>query len=285
MLQALRTTLDDRGYLECPTPVRVLQPGVESTLFALPSGDRWLRTSPELALKKVVAAGLPRIYEIGPCFRDDEHGAWHRAEFTMLEWYRAGATLADLEADVIALVTRAADALGVTPPGPWRRCSVRDAFVHATGLDPWTTPPEILSPEDAGDPDGAFFRRWVADVEPTLSGAVFVHDWPPSQAAAARVVTRRAGAVTRRFEVFLDGIELANAFLELTDGSVQRARLAQTAQEQADAGVPVWPVDDAFLDAVDRMPPTAGIALGVDRLVALLAGWDGIGPGLVPAGD
>lgn len=283
VLHALRTTLHGWGYLEVPTPVLVGTPGVEPTLVAVSAGDRWLRTSPELALKRVVAAGLPRVYELGPCARDDEHGPWHRREFLMLEWYRAGATLPDLMAEVEALVRAAADALGVSPPGSWRTARVRDLYRDQLGVDPWTDPAHRVSPDDPDDADAAFFRRWVADIEPTLTEPTFVVDWPPSQAAAARVLSRPDGLTTARFEAYLGGVELANAFLELTNGREQRARMLACAAAQAQAGAAVWPVDEAFLDAVDRLPPCAGIALGVDRLVAALAGWRDIGPGRVDA--
>lgn len=281
VLGALRSTLASWGYLECPTPTRVSQPGVESTLYAVPSAGRWLRTSPELALKRVVASGLPRIYEIGPCFREEESSPWHRQEFLLLEWYRVGATLPNLMDEVEALVRAAAIAVGVSPPERWRRISVRALFREQLGVDPWTDPPEVLSPQDPDDPQSGFFRRWVADIEPTLTQPTFVTAWPPAQAAAAQVRQRPDGAYAERFEAYLEGVELANAFAELTHEPTQRRRLLRTAKEQAADDRPVWPVDEAFLDAVGRLPPTSGIALGVDRLVAVLMGWPGIGPGRV----
>lgn len=282
-MSALRSTLEGWGYLECPTPVIVPQPGVESTLVAVPAGrdnpPGWLRTSPELALKRVVAHGLCRVYEIAPCFREEERGPWHRREFLLLEWYRVGASLPDLMDEVEALVASVARALDVDPPGPWARRKVHEVFQAYAGVDPWTATPRALSPQDPDDPEGGFFRRWVSDVEPRLTEPTFVSDWPVEQAAAARTLQRSDRRVAARFEAYLGGVELANAFLELTDAPTQRARLRATAAAQARDGLPVWPTDEAFLDALPSLPPTAGIALGVDRLIAVLLGWNDIGRG------
>jgi len=279
VVRALRSWFDLRGYVEVTTPTLVPSPAMEATLYAVSAGDGWLRTSPEFALKRVVAAGLPRIYEIGPCFRARERGAWHGTEFTMLEWYRAGADLTDLMDEVEDLVAHAASAVGASIP-EWRRDTVRAVFQEATGLDLALASASELSPADASW-DDAFFRRWVNDVEPTLTGARFVTEWPASQAALAQVRTDGDWPIARRFEVFLGGLELANAFQELLDPTEQLRRFAASATERAAAGEEPHPVDRLFVDAVGRMPKTAGIALGVDRLVAALCGWDGIGRGRV----
>lgn len=272
VLRALRGWFDDHGYLEVPTPVRVPSPALEPQLFALEAEGAWLRTSPEFALKRVLAAGLPRIYEIGPCFRGREQGPWHATEFTMLEWYRVGAALEDLMDEVEGLVGAAAAALGRPAPSAWSRTTVGALFRAHTGLDAHTAPAHALSRRDADDREAAWFRRWIEDVEPHLTAPTFVADWPADQAALARVVGRTEGPVARRFEAFLGGVELANAFEELTDAAELRARWSDArAQQRAEGEVP-HPVDEALLDAVDRMPPTSGIALGVDRLVAVLTG-------------
>lgn len=278
-LRALRDHLDAHGYLEVPTPTLVPSPAMEPTLVGVPAADGWLRTSPEFALKRAMAAGLPRIYEIGPCFRADEAGPWHAREFTMLEWYRAGATQWDLADEATARIDAVAAALGVPAPGPWVHTTVRDLFVAATGVDLATASAAELSPahpDDHDDWDAAFFRRWVEDVEPTLSGALVIHDWPASQAALARVRPHRAWPTACRFEIVLDGVELANAFLELTDPDEQARRVAHSRDAQRDDGAVPHPVDDAFVEAVGHLPPCAGIAVGVDRLVAVLLGAPGI---------
>lgn len=276
LVQALRTWFSDHGYVEVCTPSVVPSPALEASLVAFDVVDvagvrrGSLRTSPELALKRVLAEGLPRIVEIGPCFRADEHGDWHRAEFTMCEWYRAGACLSDLMDEVESLVAVGASALGVSAPTEWRRATVRQLMAEHTGIDLARCSTQDLSDRD-DDWDTAFFRRWIEDVEPHLQDPLFVSEYPASQAALATVRTDGDWAYAERFEVFMGGVELANAFQELRDPVELRRRWAASTH----------PVDEAFLSSVARMPYSAGIALGVDRLLAVLCGWDGIGRGLV----
>ncbi|MBA2321292.1 MAG: EF-P lysine aminoacylase GenX [Deltaproteobacteria bacterium] len=280
VLHAVRTWFHDHGYLEIPTPALVASAGMETHLHPLSAADGLLRTSPEFALKRVVAAGLPRIYEIGPCFRDRERGGWHGREFTMLEWYRAGAELSDLMDEVKGLVAAAAAALDVPTPDPWRRIDVRALVREVTGIDLATVDAEALGGVNEGW-DDAFFRLWVSRVEPTLTDPVFVDEWPASQAALARIVDRPGWPVAGRFEVFLGGVELANAFFELGDATEQRRRFASSNAERMVMGEQPHPVDEAFVEAVGRLPRCAGIALGIDRLVAALCGWQAITPGRV----
>ena len=281
VLRAVRSWFDRHGYLEVPTPVLVPSPALEENLFAVQAADGWLRTSPEFALKKVLAAGLPRIYEVAPCFREREAGPWHGREFLMLEWYRAGAELDDLMDDVEALVAAAREALGRPAPPAWRRTTVSALFREVLGLELSTASTEALAPGESSW-DHAFFRRWVEDIEPTLTDAVIVSDWPASQAALARVRTDHAWPVACRFEAYIDGVELANAFLELTDPVEQRRRFEEANRARRAAGEEAHPVDEALIEAVGRMPRTAGIAMGLDRLVAVAAGWSGIHAGRVP---
>jgi lysyl-tRNA synthetase class 2 len=281
VLAALRRWFDARGYLEVPTPALVRSAGLEQHLHPVRAADGFLRTSPEFALKRVVASGLPRVYEIGPCFRDREVGDWHGREFTMLEWYRAGATLPDLMCEVEALFATAARALGRPDPGPFRRVTVRELFL-ADGVDLATASAEQISAGETGW-DDAFFRRWVERIEPSLKGALIVEQWPASQAALARVRDDGPWPVAERFEVFVDGVELANAFLELTDEDEQRHRFAEQNALRAAAGEHPNPVDEDFVRAVGRLPPTAGIALGLDRLIAVVTGARSIAAGRVPA--
>jgi lysyl-tRNA synthetase class 2 len=251
---------------------------MEPTLYAVAAADGYLRTSPEFALKRAMASGLPRIYEIGPCFRERERGRWHGREFTMLEWYRAGASLDDLMEEVISLCTSVARHLDVPVPGPWRKVSVRELFIEHVGVDIAHASAVEISPSDADDWDGAFFRRWVHDVEPQLHEPCFVTEWPASQAALAQIRRHRAWPVAARFEVFIGGVEIGNAFLELTNAEEQRARCETSRHHQQVEGSSVFPVDEAFVEAVGRLPPCAGIAMGLDRLVAVLHGSDSIHP-------
>ncbi len=239
---------------------------MEENLYAIPAGDLWLRTSPEFALKRVVAAGLPRIYEIGPCFRAEEHGAWHRSEFTLLEWYRVGAGLSDLMTEVEQLIAVSAKALGKPGPERWATLTVDELFIDVTGGP---------APAD----DEVFFRAWAERIDPALTDypALFVTEWPASQAALSRVIGGRA----QRFEAFVGGVELANAFLELIDPVEQRRRFEVANAKRSARGDSPHPVDEALIEAIGRMPPTSGIALGIDRLVAALNGWADIAAGRV----
>lgn len=249
ILRSLRVWFDDHGYLEVQTPALVRAPAMEEHLHAVPAaGDGFLHTSPELAMKRVLAAGLCRIYQITPCFRQEEIGVHHSREFTMLEWYRVGAGLPELMDEVTSLIGAAAAAAGAPSPA-FRRVPSREL------LD------DTLAPDD-------WFFRWVDEVEPTLTEPTIVYDYPIWQPALART---RAG-VADRFEVYLGGMELANAFHEELAPQTLRERWAASSAGRIRAGREPHPVDEDFLAAVGRMPRCAGIALGVDRLVMALTG-------------
>ena len=250
VLRALRGWLDHQGYLEVPTPVRVVCGALEEHLETVDAAGRPLRTSPELALKRAIAAGLGRVYEIGPCFRAEEEGVHHSLEFTMLEWYRVGAGTDELMDEVESLIGAAAEALGQRPPAFSRRRV------------------DSLLPDDGPGAADAWFHRWVDAVEPQLTAPTIVWGYPPWQAALARVRDGRAD----RFEVYLGGIELANAFAEEGDPAELRARQDAANLRRCAAGRAPHPVDDAFYAALPAMPRCAGIALGVDRLVLALTG-------------
>lgn len=280
-LAALRLWFGDHGYPEVPTPAIVPSPALEVNLYGIAAGGAWLRTSPEFALKKALATGLGRAYELGPCFRDFELGPWHRREFLMLEWYRAGAVLDDLMDEVEDLFAAVARALHRPAPGPWARRSVRAVFQGATGLDAWTTDADTLVPGAGLSWDDAFFQRWVDEVERTITAPTFLYDWPASQAALAEVRRRPDGDVALRFEVFLSGVELGNAFQELREPDELRRRFAESAAIRLGRGEQPHPVDEDLIDAVGRLPKMAGIAVGFDRMVATITGRMGIGAGRV----
>jgi lysyl-tRNA synthetase class 2 len=291
--RAVRGWFDGQGFVEVETPARVRSPGQEVHLDAVPAGEgAWLITSPEYHLKKLVAAGLPRVYELARCWRAGESGPHHATEFTMLEWYRAGAPLEALADDCEALVRLAFGAAGRPPSpeleAPFTRTTVRELFADFAGI-------ELLGDEDpatlrakaeaagvavgsATDWDDLFFQVFLDRIEPALAaeGPTFVFDWPAPLGALARPHPRDQRLV-ERFELYAGGLELANAFGELTDPVEQRRRFEEEAAVRRRRGRPVYPIDEALLSALPRMPPTAGIALGFDRLVMLALGTDQIG--------
>lgn len=248
ILRAMRDWFHLHGYLEVHTPALVPSPALEEHLEPVRVGAQFLHTSPEFAMKRVLAAGLCRVYQMAPCFREEELGVHHSREFTLLEWYRAGAGTAELMDEVEDLIGAAAEAVGQPRPAFTRRAVA-----------------ELL--DDTGD-EAAWFHTWVDRVEPGLTAPTIVHGYPAWQAALATL----RGGVADRFEVYLGGVELANAFCEETDADVLADRWARSGEARAAAGRAPHPIDHALLAATPRMPRCAGIALGVDRLVMVLTG-------------
>jgi lysyl-tRNA synthetase class 2 len=279
VLADVRNFFDARGFLEVETPLVVPSPGLDVHLDAMrvatQDGERFLITSPEYQMKRLLAAGFGPIYQLAKCFRNDELGERHQPEFTMLEWYRPFAGVDDVMADTEALVAHLAlqvhgslcvptafGTVDVTPP--WPRLSVREAFARFAGkrLD------------DLLEDEASVFEVLVTQVEPRLAelGAVMLCDYPISMASLARP---RPGdpAVAERFEAYVAGIELCNGFGELTDSGEQRARLLRDQAARNLRGLPVYPLDERFLGALeDGMPESGGNALGIDRLIMLLLG-------------
>lgn len=290
LLRAIRAFFDARGFVEIEAPIVVPSPGLELHLDAFAVEDRYLITSPEYQLKRLLAGGLTKIYSLGKVFRRGEVGPHHNPEFTLLEWYRAGETWPAIAADVEALVAACARAVtGGTRVGavdlepPWERLSVREAFARYAGV-------ALDGDEDAaalreklraaghrapeGRWDDLFFTTFLDAVEPKLGQGrpTILYDWPRPLMALAR---EKPGdpRVVERFEAYAAGLELCNAFGELTDPVEQRARLEADLAERRRRGLPEYPVDERFLAALGDVPsPSAGIALGVDRLAMLLLG-------------
>ena len=270
ILRALRAFFDQQGFLEVETPVRLRAPALEAHIDAEPSGALFLRTSPELHMKRLLAAGYSRIYQIGPCFRRGERGARHHPEYTMLEWYRANADCEDILRDAQGLVQSAgaaAAAAGAAAPdwleAPWRAITVAEAFRAHAGWDPVA----------AWDAD-RFDLDLVERVEPALprDAPVVLRDYPAPAAALARLKPGNP-RVAERWELYLDGVEIANAYSELADAAEQRARFEACARERAARGKTVYPLDEDFLAALaDGLPSCGGAALGVDRLAMVLLG-------------
>ncbi len=257
VLRHIRAFFDDRGFIEVDTPVRLRAPAPEVHIDCPASGDCFLRASPELQMKKLLAAGMERIYQIGPCFREGESGRRHAPEFTMLEWYRANAGYLDILADMEALV---AGVLGLVVP--FARLTVREAYRRYAGWDPF-----------ADWDQERFDFDMAAKIEPSLGSApVFLIDYPPGAASLARLRDEGGTSVAERWELYVEGIELANAFGELVDSREQRVRFEAAREERRRLGEADYPLDEEFLELLESMPPSGGVALGVDRLVMLACG-------------
>jgi lysyl-tRNA synthetase class 2 len=303
---AVRALLGARGYEEVETPCLVPAPGMEPHLAPFetafvpegggPPRPLWLHTSPEYAMKRLLAEGFERTFQLARVFRNGEISATHNPEFTMLELYRAGAGAEDAMQDVEELLEGAAWALAGRPRARWRggdldlsapfeRLTMREAFRRRAGVDLERAGGDVerLRAEaraaglDAGRPsdtfDDLFFRIFLERVEPGLGAPrpVWLTEWPAPMAALARLVPGDP-RWAERFELFAGGLELANGYAELTDAAEQRRRLVAEQDQRRRLGRPVPPLDEAFLEAVGRMPEAGGVAIGFDRVLMILAG-------------
>lgn len=272
IIQAVRTFFIDDDYLEVETPCRIPAPAPEVHIDAEVSGDWFLRTSPELCMKRLIAAGYPKIFQICPCFRQKERGSKHLPEMTLLEWYTVGHNYFDIMAQCEELIRFVAGGAGfedflvyqgnpidLTPP--WPRLSVADAFEKFSSV---TMETAIL--QDRFDQITAF------DIEPNLGyeKPIFLYDYPASAASLARLKPENR-SMAERFELYISGMELCNAFSELTDSVEQRKRFEDEQNNRRQSGLQVYPLPEKFLESLQYMPETSGIALGVDRLVMLFA--------------
>ena len=298
ILAGIRTFFDSRGFIEVETPVRIAAPAPEVNIDCpeLPpsrihGGEiSYLRASPELQMKKLLAAGMDCIYQIGPCFRDGEKGSRHNPEFTMIEWYRKNATYLDILEDTKRLYSFLSEMCGDRPLNcgdrpcvegdcgdrpfadngkldgdnlVFKKITVREAYLSWAGWDPWTD-----WDQDRFDFDMA------TKIEPALKslGLVFLMDYPPQAASLAKI----RGDVAERWEFYSDGIELANCFTELCDPVEQRRRFLDSKEERRRLGESDYPIDEEFLVVLGDMKSAAGVALGVDRLVMKLLSADEI---------
>jgi len=304
---AVRQALGQLGYEEVETPCLVPAPGQEphiapfETRFAPEGGGKgtplWLHTSPEYAMKRLLARGFPRIFQLARVFRNGEVSPHHNPEFTMLELYRAGADYTVVMQDLEGCIAACARAFAASGPArgvtgapvdltaPFERLTMAEAFRAAAGVDLGGCGGEVdrlrRAAETAGLPPGGpedtfddlFFRIFLAKVEPGLGAGrpVYLTDWPAPMAALARL---RADDPrwAERFELYAGGLELANGFSELTDAREQRRRFLAEEAERRRLGRPVLPLDERFLAELPRMPAAGGVALGLDRLLLLLTG-------------
>jgi elongation factor P--(R)-beta-lysine ligase len=270
ILRAVRDWFHAQGFTETEPAALALSPGAEIHIDAFAAGGRYLHTSPEFAMKKLLAAGEERIFFLGKCWRRGEEGPLHAQEFTMLEWYRAGAPYQAVMDDCVEIARLAARATGADAlrwrgkscdPSIGAECiSVREAFAQFAPIEP---------PQDSD----AFSAALVQHIEPRLGEGMLtlLTEYPISEAALARPCPHDA-SVAERFELYACGVELANGFGELTDPLEQGKRLTNAMDEKEKRYGHSWPIDEDFLAALAHMPPASGVALGFDRLVMLATG-------------
>ena len=271
---AIRAFFAERGFVEVSTPLRVPAPGVDFHVDAIAASGQYLITSPELEMKRLLVGGMPRIFQLARVARADELGPLHSPEFTMLEWYRAFTGLEEVLRDTEELVRSVIRSLAgeddvfvlghrkVNVGKPFERLTVREAFARYAGV-------KDAARLAARDED-RYFELLVSRVEPALAEharPVFLTHYPISQAALSRPHADDP-TVAERAELYFGGVELCNAYGELTDPVEQRRRMAREAKRRKALKRPVYPLDEPFLASlVEGMPPSAGNALGFDRLV------------------
>ncbi|HEX4111173.1 MAG TPA: EF-P lysine aminoacylase EpmA [Stellaceae bacterium] len=308
IITAIRDFFAARGFVEVETPALQRSPGMEPHLQAFATewhhpGEGatplYLHTSPEFAMKKLLAAGMPKIFQLARVFRDGERSPTHHPEFTMLEWYRAGAGYRDLMTDCEDLLRACLAAAEATdfrwkdrrcdPTRPFERLSMAEAFRRYCGIDLLATAPDPnapsfdllaaaaqplgIAPHDGDEWEDLFFRIFLDWVEPQLGLEVptLLYDYPIALAALARSKFEDA-RLAERFELYAAGLELANGFGELTDPVLQRVRFVADQEKKYRRYRSTYPIDEDFIAALGDMPDSAGIALGVDRLVMLATG-------------
>ena len=274
---ALRRFFTRHDYFEVETPLRIPTPLPETHIDVQPSGAWYLQPSPEVNMKRLLAAGLPRIFQICKCFRQGERGRRHLPEMTMLEWYTAHEDYSHMMAQTEALIcfiveeVKSADqilyqgqAIDLRPP--WPRLPVVEAFETYGSI----SMAEALAQE-------RFDEIMGLEIEPHLGQGrpMILYDYPIQCGALARIKEGR-NDVVERFELYIGGLELCNAFSELTDAREQARRFEKEAAIRHAMGKPAYPPPEAFLKALVSMPPATGNALGIDRLLMLLADTDTI---------
>ncbi len=259
ILREIRAFFDARDFVEVETAVRIAAPAPECHIDCPPvATGGFLRASPELQMKKLLAAGMDKIYQMGPCFRDGEKGARHTPEFTMLEWYRRDADYSDIRRDLAELLASLFRNPETSKSRNFQTLTVREAYERFALWDPWT----------AWDQDRFDFDM-ATKIEPAikaLGGGVFLTDYPVQAASLAAL----RGDIAERWEFYYDGLELANCFTELCDGDEQRRRFEAAKEARKQLGEADYPIDDEFLSCLSGIKSAAGVALGIDRLVMIL---------------
>ncbi len=306
ILRHIRHFFDEHGFIEVETPLLAHSPGMEpflesfSTEYFDESAGKlrrlYLPTSPEFHMKRLLSEGFDRIYQVTRAFRNNESGPMHHPEFTMLEWYRGGAGYDQIMADSEEMISAVATQVSGTPMihgnsreisllPPWDRITVREAWHRYAGIDLdqcGTVENLRRAGKEAGvenlqesdDWETLYFKIFLTCIESKLGveKPVILYEYPASMAALARIKPQDP-SVALRFEIYIDGIELGNAFDELTDPLVQAQRIEEAREQQICMNREPFPRDEFFMAALEKgIPPSAGIALGVDRLVMLILG-------------
>lgn len=280
VIKAIRDFFWERGFLEVETPLLIPANAPEEHINPVSTLPSWqLQTSPELCMKRLLCSGHRKLFQISHCWRSNERGSRHLSEFTMLEWYRSGCDYRTLMTDCEELLQHVAavclpdsrcfehKTAIIDPFAPWRRISVQEAFLRFGKVDVW----DCLG-------KGLYEEIMTSVIEPALAGfdaPVILLDYPAELAALARTKPGNA-ELAERFELYVGGLELANGFSELNEPLEQRRRFEEANRARRSAGQPELPLPEPFLDTLATMPASAGIALGVDRLVMLTAGADSI---------
>ncbi len=272
VIQAIRRFFIDHDYLEVETPCRLPAPAPEAHIDAVAAENWYLHTSPELCVKRLLAAGYPRIFQICRCFRSTERGRRHLPEMTLLEWYSAGHNYLDMMDQCRDLIRCTAKQTGLKDvlvyqgqnidlEGHWDKMTVAQAFDKFASLS-----------LQAALANNRFDEVTALEIEPHLghSKPLFLYDYPASSGALARLKPDDR-SVAERFELYIGGLELCNAFTELTDSDEQRKRFEKELSLRKRSGKQVYPMPEKFLDSLKFMPEASGNALGIDRLVMLFA--------------
>jgi len=277
IIQTIRRFFIRRGYLEIETPNLVQSFAPEVHIDAIRAAHGFMHTSPELCMKRLLSAGYSMIFQICKCFREGEMGKHHLPEFTLLEWYRARADYMDIMEDCEELIRFVAHELErgdqieyigskIDLKGPWQRITVKEAFKRYSSI----------SMEDALE-SNRFDEIMILEIEPRLDMSIptFLYDYPSSLAALARL-KENDDSLAERFELYIGGLELANAFSELTNVDEQEKRFRREGERRRRLGKAEYPFPEKFIQELHNMPEAAGIAFGVDRLVMLFANKDSI---------
>lgn len=275
VIAAIRDFFGQQGYLEVETPIRIPAPAPETHIDAQEAEDWYLQTSPELCMKRLLVEGYSKIFQICKCFRKGERGNRHLPEMTLLEWYTAGEDYRHMMQQCEALVTSVVRGMNLPADlpyqgrtidlrPPWSRLSVKAAFRKFGGC----TMEAALREDRFDEIMGLAIEPHLGWEKPTL-----LYDYPASCGALARLKPGQPD-LAERFELYIGGLELCNAFSELNDPIEQRQRFSDECEQRRSTGKTVYPVAEPFLNALAKMPPATGNALGVDRLVMLLCDTD-----------